>query len=162
MWDLTIACNAKHKHHKRSGARNDDDTDCSDVMCECLACVSGSETPNTSSCLPRRFGARNFKMISVAMLSCGQHLVRMCAVNNAAVLGGQGGGRCERVCKQRSRHQPKLRPYSGCGRTQNVSITAMCDCFMSHQKNSGDIIDLFLHVQRRIQTHTNSRMNHAQ
>ena len=59
----------------------DDDTDCSDVMCECLACVSGSETPNTSSCLPRRFGARNLKMILVAMLSCGRHLVRMCAVN---------------------------------------------------------------------------------
>ena len=59
----------------------EDDTVCSDVMCECLACVSGSETPNTSSCLPRRFGARNLKMILVAMLSCGWHLVRMCAVN---------------------------------------------------------------------------------
>ena len=64
----------------------DNDTGCSDVMCECLAYVSGSETPNTSSCLPRRFGARNLKMISVAMLSCGGHLVRMCAVNKNVVL----------------------------------------------------------------------------
>ena len=115
----------------------DDDTGCSDVMCGCLACVSGPETPNTSSCLPRRFGARNLKMISVAMLSCGGHLVRMCAVNkmlfwNTAVLGGEGW------CLQAAITTPAqttalLRLWAPPKHQYNVIEGATCDCSMSDQ-----------------------------